>query len=426
MKSVEEDQITYSDNHGLARAWKSHFVENSVLVCLLAHIILSRIQFGPITVRVILGVLTPVIALIALTRPRTDHAGIGLDPSAWANVAYLLFGLGIGLIREGNILTSDRTIGRYAVALILILIVSRADRQWLVVRLVTLLKWVGLVSALVILGQSFGFQPAWQLWRVLNPSWSQTAAIRGLDTQSLLPPGISSAFLSGYYLAATWAVLLWEQSKSMHEKVRRALSLMLLTVATYNLQQRSVLVVCGIVFVLYSLRFLLRARSVLTLGLLAVATIGAIFSSSLFVELTKSTRFYEFRDSARIGATEYALRVFKSSPIVGNRESYDALGTYGSTILAPHNQILIALAYYGLVGLVPMLWIYGSVARRLLRSTLKPMTNREDTEVLTIAVAALLINGLFHNSGPATGDLVIAISLVALSQKPLAARLLNS
>ena len=365
-------------------------------------------------------------AFAALARP--SNTGIGRGLSRVAVEAYLLLGAFVVIIeltRVGGEGALEYAIGRYACAIAYILYALRqADQAWLARALGVFILCLGLLQAVLIMFQHYGSDAVWGLWAALNPDSVAYFQGRGDDYRRQLYPGIGlSAAQTSYHLAASAGVIMCYSPTSWWRRRARLTGLTLVLVAIILMQQRSSLLVVLLVGLLLAFRGSSRRHSAVgrrTLYTLIILLVS-VYLVSTGASVLSGSRFAKVTDDARVGAAIFALRGFANSPIIGDRLMYSVDSPTAESILTPHNQFLLAMAYFGVVGLLAVTVVHVEALRRLWAVSAQRRLRSCPLDSLTVAFVALLLNGLFHNLGLVTGDILSAVTMATLTVRRSAA-----
>jgi hypothetical protein len=259
---------------------------------------------------------------------------------------------------------------------------------------------------------------------LLRPATSNALALSDEVSRGAASGLAPSAFAMSYQVGIaliTLMVLFVFPNHDKENKAMAAVSLLLLGLTAWVIQERSTLVALGSVFVLFIIwlsRVQLQHKDdkkkvFYNLGVLV--TLGILFFSYLIISESAlvqgvGSRLTNLYDAGRVILLQQALTfgithwLWGGGPGLFLLATSSDFNTYYQTAV-PHNLFLNAFAYYGIPGLIFALFfcfILFKNCRQFLRSAL----NQYDMLAvgLVFALLAYLINAQFHNASFVTGD----------------------
>ncbi len=145
------------------------------------------------------------------------------------------------------------------------------------------------------------------------------------------------------------------------------------------------------------------------MGIAAVATAFLLLQQSEQYQMSDLSKMEEMRDVGRVVLARQAVEEILNAPLLGIGPA-EFLDRYG---LVAHNTVLNAGTYYGIPGIVILVWFWLGLIRVWRGITPPPLS----TTSSWIAVGGLFgvlgynLNGMFHNESVITGGLLGAFAI---------------
>ena len=192
------------------------------------------------------------------------------------------------------------------------------------------------------------------------------------------------------------------------------LSVIFLSIITSLLiQQRAAFFLLAIVLVYHLLRnFMNNPSRVFSVVLVFIVIL--VFAAPYMMDFVGTSRFTDTDNSSRQSVWQGGFDIFKQNFLFGDIVQYNK-----KSELSAHNLFISCLAYSGLIGFIPFMFLYF----KTVLDSLRLVFFRDNfTRVFSYSVLISMGVGLFHNTSYLTGEVIIFIVLALMLKSKLIAQ----
>lgn len=267
---------------------------------------------------------------------------------------------------------------------------------------------VGIVDAILTIGQYFGNSYAFEIFEFFKSKGTSEDTLLLFDKKGTLNgvvmPGLIGGVANGYFLSAMCALAFFQKEANL--KIYNIILALFFLVATFMVQERTGAVV-GI-FITSYLFFKQQIKKV-NIGVIFVLIIIGLnvlpfLSDTIFGESSRYSNL-SFSDDARSNYWEYVLNYMLINPL-GSIYGYEQI-----YFMPPHNFILNAFVYAGIIGgpilllliVIQVKYIIPIVMGRINVSNILPI-------LFGLVYMGYTLNSVTHNASLMTGDSMFWIS----------------
>ena len=270
---------------------------------------------------------------------------------------------------------------------------------------------IGALNTLVTIGQAFGMSYADRIMDLLyidKMAWFAELQESELDVWGNYSPGIFTVVSNGYNMMTfTILSLSLQRSTIGLYRILGYFYTLLALYATFLTQERSAFLIAFFIVGIGIYKMMIgrskKYRSVLFCFF--VIFIAWLIPYLYDVILLGDNRFSQKIDSqdSRISIYNNAMNYIFDNPIFGGIDHYFML-----KLKAPHNLILNAYIYGGLLGFIALVTLIYKQCKYCIIEALKRVTYDNIIYIVFgLAYLAYTANGMLHNSSLATGDAMV-------------------
>ena len=192
------------------------------------------------------------------------------------------------------------------------------------------------------------------------------------------------------------------------------LSVIFLSIITSLLiQQRAAFFLLAIVLVYHLLRSFVNNPS-RVVSVILVFIMILVFAAPYMMDFVGTSRFTDTDNSSRQSIWQGGFDIFKQNVLFGDIVQYNLKSEKSA-----HNLFIACLAYSGLIGFIPFMFLYF----KTILDSLRLVFFRDNfTRVFSYSVLISMGVGLFHNASYLTGEVIIFIVLALMLKSKLIAQ----
>jgi len=139
-----------------------------------------------------------------------------------------------------------------------------------------------------------------------------------------------------------------------------------------------------------------------------------VFAAPYMMDFVGTSRFTDTDNSSRQSVWQGGFDIFKQNFLFGDIVQYNK-----KSELSAHNLFISCLAYSGLIGFIPFMFLYF----KTVLDSLRLVFFRDNfTRVFSYSVLISMGVGLFHNTSYLTGEVIIFIVLALMLKSKLIAQ----
>lgn len=274
--------------------------------------------------------------------------------------------------------------------------------------IVKTLLYIGIIDAIVTIGQFFGNPLAYAMFEAIKPKgisgdMLEYFASSGTMTGIVLP-GLVGGVANGYLLSGVCALAFYDKNSEI--KLRNIALVLFLLAALFMVQERSGIAV-GVLIVVMLLVKYLNYRFNIWVLLSLIATIFFVFPVLVDFLLSEQSKFVYIGRSfeSRFVFVEQTFEFLRNNPwgsIYEYRRIYE---------FPPHNVFLNSFVYAGVLGapfiIVLIILQLAKVVSLLFK---KLSVNLQQVLLLGCVYISYTFNSMFHNASLVTGDPIFWIA----------------
>ena len=395
------------------------------LFFIVAVLMLGSITVGPFSVRVYMTVLM-LVYLVATSKPAKEKVyGIRRDYIFWFLICIAMLGLALlfnGGLKEFGFF--EKCLSHYLVCIVAYFAIDRYVKKDLHFDMIVgVLSLIILFNVMVTVLQYQNNPIGWGIG-VLFSDISQVEQFADYlnDHESFagvskLPGIFGHPVNNGFFLAVATSMLLtgFGKHKSRMLSVFYALTIVAAMVAIFMLQQRAAFYLMIIVIAYHLMKSFVSKPSKFIFPFAVAIIVVLLFFPSSDISEVELGKLASSDNSSRTSVWSWAFTVILNNPLFGNLVQYNQSAEYSA-----HNVLIDSLIDSGIVGFIPLFYLYVKTVKDALRIMFKTKYNY--ARVFSYSVLISMGMGMFHNTSYLTGDVIIFIALALMFKAQMFAK----
>lgn len=274
--------------------------------------------------------------------------------------------------------------------------------------IVKTLLYIGIIDAIVTIGQFFGNPLAYAMFEAIKPKGISGDMLEYFSTSGTLIgvviPGLVGGVANGYLLSGVCALAFYDKNSEI--KLRNIALVLFLLAALFMVQERSG-IVAGVLIV--AMLFVKYLRYRFNLYVLLLFVLALFFISPVVVDflLAEQSKFVNFDHSIeqRLGFVGQTFDFLRENP-------WGSIYEYGRTHeFPPHNVFLNSFIYAGVLGAPFIIVLIIIQFVQIIPIFFKKLTtNSQQILLFGCVYITYTLNSMFHNASLVTGDPMFWIS----------------
>jgi O-antigen ligase len=269
---------------------------------------------------------------------------------------------------------------------------------------------IGALNTFVTIGQAYGLSYADRILDFLyidKMAWFEELQESEIDVWGYYAPGMFTAVSNGYYMMTFTVLSLTLQREFGVKSIVGYFYTLFALYATFLTQERSAFLIAFFIVVIGLYKMMVeRNKDFKPILLFFFILFVAWLIPYLYEEILSGDNRFSQKigtEESRISIYNNALNYILDNPIFGGLDRFFAL-----KIKAPHNLILNAYIYGGILGFIALVTLVFKQCKLCVRESLK-IIKPDNTIyiVFSLAYLAYTANAMLHNSSLATGDSMV-------------------